>query len=351
MAVRLFQIHIKQSDMDDLAVQPKSKAIETNRRFWWLFLEMDHHHAMLWNMPLRLQLQEHLFGVPRFEYRKAVDPLLASILNPIMSATDATFPMSATDATFPMSATDATFPMNGLDLVPLFSSNAIQTAYYYHCQLLQILPRITELMNQEKQLLCDPMVIQEMRAAIDKLLSDWYDSLPPWMQLIPTHYGQDANCQMPPPWSIAHTQILYYDARMLLHKQSIADDVVYHGLTGNESAYSKMVAIHSASMIAKITKRFLQFNPEFQLLPHKSWRPLVTAGLVLVSSFQHGCFINPQTNTFETYPEHLTDNLYYIKGLVGLLVQGLDNFGHQWTMAKWDADKLRQSAEHTLVIE
>ena len=138
---------------------------------------------------------------------------------------------------------------------------------------------------------------------------------------------------------------------MLLHKQSIADDVVYHGLTGNESAYSKMVAIHSASMIAKITKRFLQFNPEFQLLPHKSWRPLVTAGLVLVSSFQHGCFINPQTNTFETYPEHLTDNLYYIKGLVGLLVQGLDNFGHQWTMAKWDADKLRQSAEHTLVIE
>ncbi|KAI8907966.1 hypothetical protein EDD86DRAFT_208626 [Gorgonomyces haynaldii] len=344
MAVRLFQILIKQSPQDTMELQPKDQATELNRRLWWMFMELDHHHSTMWNLPLRLPHKDVTFGVPTYcpvssfnllvfedMQRPVFDPYLVNDMRPLPIVE-----VNRMMPPIPSFSIPNDFRFNST----ISSAPSIATHY---TKILQLYPKLAEFIIQERK--SQLQVFKSERETLDRQFTQWFEGLPNWMQIIPNQYGSDMNRQMPPHWKVAHLLILYYDARMLLNKYPHADDVLYSGLDGSEPAYCKMVAIHSASMVAKISKRFLAYNHQFQYVPYKVWRSLTTAGLVLLSGYTQRCFINPSTLAYETGDQDLEEKTQYIKGLVTLLVQALDSLGKTWVMASWDADKLRKAMD------
>lgn len=292
MAVRLLQVLIRQSQRDSGERIPQSQSVEMLRRLYWLFVEYDHHHSVMWNLPLQMSCDQ-VFGTPLFQdispqppaiYRPAKSPTFDQEFNQISNILSPEIPRMPT-------------PPNHDINPPYLDMSMVFTQHHYHVQLLQILPLVSKFLMSSRE--------PSERTRVDLMLTHWYESLPAWMQT--------AN---PVPL------LLYFDARILLHKAQ-QDDTVYTGLSGTEPHFSKLVCCHSAISISHLAPA-----PDL-------FRPYVTAALVIMSGFQQG--------VIEGSPEYFRDRVMEC-------INSLETLGHSVMIAKWDALKLKGGIEKILTI-
>ncbi|KAJ1334792.1 hypothetical protein BSLG_007947 [Batrachochytrium salamandrivorans] len=163
------------------------------------------------------------------------------------------------------------------------------------------------------------------RVLLDSQLENWMSGQAPWVQKISDTYGTDVLSTCPPHWIIAHRQIMYHYARLLLHGSRLFELQRLPAADMLKDA-STLACLDAAHQISVILSRFNRFNPGFAYVGWLFALGLFRAGIVFILSIRIGL-----TNQFcESDPVQLLD----------MHIRALKQIGRFWVLAKHLANSL-----------
>ncbi|EGF77479.1 hypothetical protein BATDEDRAFT_91698 [Batrachochytrium dendrobatidis JAM81] len=163
------------------------------------------------------------------------------------------------------------------------------------------------------------------RALLENRLQTWWSTQAPWVRQISHRYGTDVLSIHPPHWIIAHRQIMYHYARLLLHGSRIFK------LQRRQSSEvlsdpSAMICFDAAYQISIILSRFTKYNPGFAYVGWLFALGLFRAGIVFILSIRMG-IVDPYSGDD---PAELLD----------MQITSLKQIGRFWILAKHLANSL-----------
>ncbi|KAL2916406.1 hypothetical protein HK105_204162 [Polyrhizophydium stewartii] len=167
------------------------------------------------------------------------------------------------------------------------------------------------------------------KSVLDAELHDWFSRQPFWFQNIGDAYCTKFYSVNPPHWAVAHKQVIYHLARIMLHGARIKfDPHTPASLVALDPAF--WACVDAAKSIALITKRFMECNPMFSYVGPMIATAVFRSGIIFTVGIQSGYFHGGE--------------IPQVQEILTMLIRALRQISHFWILATVHGNQLQAIA-------